>query len=96
MSVTPSSVKVAVMVRPLLPFEQQKGGSSSVVVYPPNKVSAASSGTQHGQPALPDRATLSSDAGCAGYVGVSPCMDWLMTRCGLTQGGSRMYTVCCF
>jgi len=25
------------MVRPLLPFEQQKGGSS-VVVYPPDKV----------------------------------------------------------
>jgi hypothetical protein len=26
------------MVRPMLPFEQQKGGSSSVVVYPPDKV----------------------------------------------------------
>lgn len=37
-SATPSSVKVAVIVRPLLPFEQQKGGSSSIVVYPPDKV----------------------------------------------------------
>lgn len=36
---TPSSVKVAVMVRPMLPFEQQKGGSRSVMVYPPDKVS---------------------------------------------------------
>jgi hypothetical protein len=37
-SSTPSAVKVAVMVRPLLPFEQHKGGTSSVSVHPPNKV----------------------------------------------------------
>jgi hypothetical protein len=40
-SVTASSVKVAVLVRPMLPFEQQKGGSSSVMVYPPDKVRPA-------------------------------------------------------
>lgn len=34
----PSAVKVAVMVRPMLTFEQQKGGSSCVIVQPPNKV----------------------------------------------------------
>lgn len=40
-SVTASSVKVAVMGRPMQPFEQQKGGSSSVKVYPPDKVRPA-------------------------------------------------------
>lgn len=37
----PSAVKVAVMVRPMLTFEQQKGGSSCVIVQPPNKVRGA-------------------------------------------------------
>jgi hypothetical protein len=48
-SVTPSSVKVAVVVRPLLPFEQQRGGSSSVVVYPPDKVSPGTKAPRRAQ-----------------------------------------------